>query len=85
MLELGAGDAVDLELVEEAASKTDEGIFVPDLEVESKKGPETRSKLEPVGAASPEPPTKGGAWFPGPENVVIHWPRIEELLIEELD
>jgi hypothetical protein len=32
-----------------------------------------------------EPPKKGGAWFPSPENVVLHWPRIEDLLIEELD
>ena len=84
VLELTAGDTADLELVEQAASKADDGIFVPDLETEDRKGQETR-QMEPVSAALPEPPTKGGAWFPGPENVVIHWPRIEELLIEELD
>jgi hypothetical protein len=28
---------------------------------------------------------KGGAWFPSRENAVIHWPRIVDLLIEELD
>jgi chromosomal replication initiation ATPase DnaA len=34
---------------------------------------------------SAEPPRRGGAWFPSAENVVIHWPRMEELLQEELD
>ncbi len=33
----------------------------------------------------PELHAKGGAWFPGPENVIIHWPKIDELLIEDLD
>ncbi|MDH3205384.1 MAG: DnaA/Hda family protein [Gemmatimonadota bacterium] len=84
VLELTSGQAVDLELVEHAAAAAEEGIFVPDLEAETKKGPDTGT-MEPVPAALPEPPSKGGAWFPGPENVVIHWPRIEELLIEELD
>jgi chromosomal replication initiation ATPase DnaA len=83
VLELAGGAAVDLELVEQAAAKAEGGIFVPDFGGES-KGAEAR-KLNPVPAALPEPPSKGGAWFPGPENVVIHWPRIEELLIEELD
>jgi chromosomal replication initiator protein len=83
VLELTSGKAADLELVEQAAEKTDEGIFVPDLDAPAAKGPETRT-LEPV-AAVPEPPSKGGAWFPGPENVVVHWPRIDELLIEEMD
>ena len=84
VLELTSGTAVDLELVEHAAAAAEEGIFVPDLKAETSKGPDTRT-MEPVPAALPEPPSKGGAWFPGPENVVIHWPRIEELLIEELD
>jgi chromosomal replication initiator protein len=83
-LELTAGDAADLELVEQATAAAEEGIFVPDLESEDSSGPETRT-MEPVPAALSEAPSKGGAWFPGPENVVIHWPRIEELLIEELD
>jgi len=30
-------------------------------------------------------PKKGGAWFPSSENVVLHWPKIEDLLQEELD
>lgn len=28
---------------------------------------------------------RGGSWFPSSENVVLHWPRIEDLLHEELD
>jgi chromosomal replication initiation ATPase DnaA len=83
VLELTAGDAADLELVEQAAAAAGEGIFVPEFEARQDEQ-ETRT-VEPAAASSPEPPAKGGAWFPGPENVVIHWPRIEELLIEELD
>lgn len=30
-------------------------------------------------------PQSGGVWYPSPENVVIHWPRMDEFLIEELD
>lgn len=40
---------------------------------------------EPASPRRMEPPRKGGAWFPSAENVVIHWPKIEELLQEELD
>lgn len=32
-----------------------------------------------------ETPRKGGAWFPSSENVILQWPRIEELLQEELE
>jgi hypothetical protein len=28
---------------------------------------------------------KPGAWFPGPESAVVHWPRFADLLIEELE
>ncbi len=38
-----------------------------------------------VPARQAERASKGGAWFPTAENVVIHWPKIEELLQEELD
>ena len=84
VLELAGGEPADLELVEQTTAEADDGIFVPDMESEAAKGPETRT-MEPVPSALSEAPSKGGAWFPGPENVVIHWPRIEELLIEELD
>ncbi len=35
--------------------------------------------------APPATPRKGGAWFPSRENAVIYWPRMVDLLIEELD
>lgn len=35
--------------------------------------------------APPATPKKGGAWFPSRENAVIYWPRVVDLLIEELD
>jgi hypothetical protein len=40
--------------------------------------------VAPVAKAAHDP-RKAGAWFPSAENVVIHWPKIEELLQEELD
>jgi chromosomal replication initiator protein len=42
----------------------------------------------PQVATAPRPAEtarKGGAWFPSAENVVLVWPRIEDLLQEELD
>jgi chromosomal replication initiation ATPase DnaA len=85
VLEVSSGKAIALELVEEATAAAGDRIFVPDLEQKSKKGAEGRGRMEPVIQAPADPPAKGGAWFPSPENVVIHWPRIDELLIEELD
>ena len=82
VIQLTAGEAAELELVEQAEAAKQDRIFVPDLDEKGAKGGETRGRLEPVLAT---PSAKGGAWFPSPENVVIHWPRIEELLIEELD
>jgi chromosomal replication initiator protein len=32
-----------------------------------------------------DPSRKGGAWYPSAENAVVHWPRMPDLLIEELD
>lgn len=32
-----------------------------------------------------EPSVQGGAWFPSAENVVLVWPRLNDLLQEELD
>jgi len=38
------------------------------------------------GAAVGDPVKQGpGEWFPSPENVVLAWPRIDDLLQEELD
>jgi chromosomal replication initiator protein len=83
-LELTTGRVVELRLEESATETVADRIFVPDLEVSIAKRSERRG-LEPAVTAASEPPAKGGAWFPSPENVVIHWPRIDELLIEEMD
>jgi chromosomal replication initiator protein len=85
VIELTSGKAVEIALVEQAAAAGADRIFVPDLEEKRTKGAEGRGRLEPVINAPVEPPAKGGAWFPSPENVVLQWPRIDELLIEELD
>ena len=83
VLEVKAGSVAEPTLVEQATKEAEDRIFVPDLQAKggrTKEGP----VMEPVPVAT-EPPAKGGAWFPSPENVVIQWPRIDELLIEELD
>ncbi len=87
VLELSTGSAGDFELleVETDAAASDESIFVPDLDPVSEHGADSSQSDAKRQAAPIEPAKKGGAWFPGPENVVIHWPRLEELLIEELD
>jgi chromosomal replication initiation ATPase DnaA len=82
VLEVKTGTVSEPTLVERAAAQTADRIFVPDLKAKSGRS-ESRT-VEPVPVIA-EPPTKGGAWFPSPENVVLHWPRIDELLIEELD
>ena len=90
VIELEEGRAGDLELVEEAGPAIpEEGIFIPTLEAIG-SGPSGgdgsgKSTASPGQAVPVEPPKKGGGWFPSPENVVLHWPRIEDLLIEELD
>jgi len=86
VLELSTGDAGPFELVEAAQAEVrDDTIFVPALDDEAPERGELKK-----GATRPQPAAievaQGGAtWFPGPENAVIHWPRFEELLIEELD
>ena len=83
VLEVSSGMVAEPELVQEASAKAGDRIFVPDLEA---RGGRTEGRgMKPVPIVPNEPPTKGGAWFPGPESVVIHWPRIDELLIEDLD
>jgi chromosomal replication initiation ATPase DnaA len=84
VIELTAGVPADIELVEHAAAASGDRIFVADLETRAARKSEAR-RLEPMLAAAAEPHAKGGAWFPSPENVVLQWPRIDELLIEELD
>jgi hypothetical protein len=82
VLEVKSGTISEPTFVERAAAKSEDRIFVPDLQA---KGGRTEARsVEPMPVIT-EPPTKGGAWFPSAENVVIHWPRLDELLIEELD
>jgi chromosomal replication initiation ATPase DnaA len=82
VLELSTGSKGDFELVEVAeGAASDDGVFVP-ADADGGESGKADSQPQPVPI---EPAKKGGTWFPGSENVVIHWPRIEELLIEELD
>ncbi|NNF12577.1 MAG: ATP-binding protein [Gemmatimonadetes bacterium] len=88
VLEASTGTIVPLELVESSDDEhagSDDAIFVPDLDDGADDGEaggtSSRPQPVPIEAAT----QRGGAWFPGPENAVIHWPRFEELLIEELD
>jgi len=82
VLELSTGPAGAFELIESAESieAGDDSIYVPDLE--DAEGGADAGKPQPVPIEATQ---KGGAWFPGPESAVIHWPRFEALLIEELD
>lgn len=83
VLEVDAGDGKgDLALVEEQAPDVT-GPFVPQMEetaapASAPEGP----AAQPVATSAP---AKGGAWFPSAENVVLMWPEIDDLLIEELD
>ncbi len=83
VLELTSGTAIPLELVDAPAEPEEAKPFVPGIDSGSRKKGEAPSKPQPVAIEAAT--KKGGAWFPGPENAVIHWPRYEELLIEELE
>ncbi|MEQ8330499.1 MAG: DnaA/Hda family protein [Longimicrobiales bacterium] len=101
VLEVDAGSAAGgLELVETVDDPAAAGLWgegesgkgippLEELEVGDRVGlfPEgdeaAADDAVPVEPAAPV--RKGGAWFPSAENVVIHWPRIEHLLQEELD
>ena len=87
VLELSTGSAGDIEFLETEAEDLakDHRIFVPSLEEASggAGGDAGHAKLAPIPVG--ENSKKGGAWFPGRENVVIHWPKLDQLLIEELD
>jgi chromosomal replication initiator protein len=87
VLELSRGAAGDVELFEVEEASQDEGIFVPALEGSPIHQPAkaARTAQAAVAVAVADPPKKGGAWFPGSENVVIQWPRLTDLLIEDLE
>jgi chromosomal replication initiation ATPase DnaA len=87
VLELSTGNSTAFDLVEPEEDEvgSDDSIFLPALtESDGGAGDSARGDTQPQPVAI-EPAKKGGAWFPGAENVVIHWPRVEELLIEDLD
>lgn len=84
VLELTAGQEGEIVLVEPQEVKAGDKIFVPTLEREAKSGADA-APAEPAPVLSSEPPRKGGAWFPSPENVVLHWPKLTDLLIQEFD
>jgi len=49
-------------------------------------GSEAAAGVEPVSSQSGRATAReGGAWFPSQETVVLHWPRVEELLQEEFE
>jgi len=84
VIELTSGSTGPFELLETESpeeGESDNSIVVPALDSDG-VGDDGITQPQPVAI---EATTKGGAWFPGPENAVIHWPRFEELLIEELD
>ena len=81
VLQLSTGSAAPFQLEEfEDASGSEDSIYVPSLEED--KGGSRRG----AGDERPQPVVaQTGSWFPSRENVVIYWPRLEDLLIEELD
>jgi chromosomal replication initiation ATPase DnaA len=83
VLELSAGTASDLELVEPEVEPGDKP-FVPGLDPTRAGGESRKAEPAPVPVAVSEP-KKGGAWFPSTENVVLNWPRLDDLLVEELE
>lgn len=80
VIELTQGSVAPFELIELEEDEPDreDSIFVPALGSDDTN--DDTAQLVPIEVSSP-----GGVWFPGPENAVIHWPKIESLLIEELD
>jgi DnaA protein len=82
VLEVEAGEGKgDLALVETPTTE-EAGPFNPATEESSGDSPQAGPAAQPIATT---PPPKGGAWFPSAENVVLMWPKIDDLLIEELD
>ena len=83
VIELTAGKVGTFDLIEPQEAEGADSIYLPSL-AESKSGGPDATDVAPMPVAI-EPAQKGGAWFPGHENVIIHWPRFEELLLEDLE
>ncbi len=56
----------------------------PEPEPATPATPPARSEDRPAPAAKPAP-APGGGWFPSRENVVLQWPELERLIVEELE
>ena len=85
VMEVDAGtSAGELELVEEPESEEGSYIPAPDEGMDASTPGDSASAPQPVPIATGAPIT-GGAWFPSTENVILMWPQIDDLLIEELD
>ncbi len=85
VVEVDAGtSAGELELVGAPGSEEGSYIPAPDDRMDASTPGDGASAHQPVPIVT-QAPTKGGAWFPSAENVVLMWPKIDDLLIEELD
>ncbi len=61
------------------------GLFIDASEAADDEA-EVVVEVAPVASPSDDAAVHdGGAWFPSPEVVVLHWPRVEELLQEEFE
>jgi len=43
------------------------------------------SRLISIADVPTEPAPTSGGWFPSREKVVLHWPELDRLLVEELE
>jgi hypothetical protein len=96
VLELDAGAASDELALVTAPVGADTGLWgeptatptkttvVGGLPKTAGPAPGAKPATAAVGVASQEA-RKGGRWFPSAENVILQWPRIEDLLQEDLD
>ena len=85
-LTLVAHDAVDTPTATEAGSVS--RLWDDEDEVEAASEP-VETAPEAPGEELVEPtkgsPDDAGGWYPSRENVVIHWPELDRLLVEELE
>ena len=85
VLEVDAGaGAGGLELIEVTESEQGSQVPVPGDPVNESTSSDGASATPPVPILTQES-AKGGAWFPSAENVVLMWPKLDDLLVEELD
>jgi len=83
VLELTRGVEGEISLDQVVDRAGEDKIFVPSLSRRDEGGDAGPREQAPLPVT--EAPQKGGAWFPTSENVVVHWPRLADLLIEEIE